>query len=65
MWQILYAVIEVFDDNPSEPFGDYLSDKILRVGDIIQLRWLDGTPAYKVKVLEIDHCDRIKVKAIK
>ena len=53
---VAYEVIEHHDDAPPEPYGYYLHDNAaepLRVGDVIGLRWLDGSPAYQVKIQHI------------
>lgn len=51
---VVYDVVEHAPDDSwaPEPFGTYLhpADASLRVGDVIQLRWLDGTYAHRVKI---------------
>ena len=50
---IEYEVEEHYADAPPEPFGHYLHDltkpKIAK-GDVIMLKWLDGSDAYRVRV---------------
>lgn len=50
---VSYQVIEHFDDGPPEPFGNYVSDHQPEVGEIIQLRWLDGSVANRARVIEV------------
>ncbi len=47
-----YDVIEHFPghEDPPEPFGTYMSPGAVTRNDIIQLKWLDGRDAYKVRV---------------
>ncbi len=63
MIAISYNVIEHWDrsaggeDFAPEPFGTYHHNAGLpepRVGDVILLRWLDGRPAYRVKIIQIE-----------
>lgn len=49
-----YHVIECYDDEAPEAFGTYVGSPDLQVGDEIQLKWLDGSDAYKVKVIKRD-----------
>lgn len=58
-----YFVTEVFDDQCPEPFGGYVGEDV-KEGDIIQLRWLDGSFADKVEVVKVDGFD-LRVKAVK
>lgn len=50
-----YEVMEHYDgeDDAPEPFGDYLADRVIRHGDLVELKWLDGRYAYTVKVFAI------------
>lgn len=51
---ICFDVVEYFNDGPPETFGTYVGDQLPEVGDVIQLCWLDGMPAYKARVERID-----------
>lgn len=50
---VAYEVIEHYADEPPEPYGHYLhetSSPSLGIGDVIELRWLDGKAAYNVQI---------------
>lgn len=51
-----YIVIEHDPDGEEapEPFGRYIGAPDVKAGDVIQLKWLDGMDAYKVKVSSRD-----------
>ena len=51
-----YKVTEHYDDKEScpEDFGFVQLDHLAKVGEIIQLKWLDGRNAYKLLVDWID-----------
>lgn len=60
-----YSVIETYEDEVPEPFGGYWAEREPNAGDIIQLKWLNGRDAYKVKVLRVDLDEfRLVVKKI-
>lgn len=48
-----WEVIEVSNDEAPEPFGFVSLDHKPEVGEVIQLYWLDGSPAYKRKVVRV------------
>lgn len=51
-----YEVIEHYPDDAPEPYGHYLHEASLpslKVGDVIQLRWLDGSAAHCVQIEKI------------
>ena len=43
-------IVEHFDDEAPETFGYELLDHVPAPGEVIQLHWLDGTEAHRVKV---------------
>lgn len=49
-----YSVIEHYEDEGPEPFGFYFGTPDVKPGDVIQLKWLDGRDAYRVKVSSRD-----------
>lgn len=51
---IEYEVIERYEYLPSEPFGFVQLHYVPTIGQHIMLHWLNGKPAYKVKVLQIN-----------
>lgn len=54
---IAYEIVEHFAEDPPEPFGTYLHDmrhSSPRPGDEIQLKWLDGRLAYRVRIDRVD-----------
>lgn len=61
----LYLVMEYFDDNPPEEFGMVALKGTPSPGDIIQLYWLDKSPAYKLRVDRFDKSGIIHGKAVK
>jgi len=61
MVKFAYKVLEIFDDEAPEPFGTEVLDHKPVVGEVIQLHWLDGREAYKVKVCSVDSFFRLQV----
>jgi len=51
-----YRVIEhdPSGEEAPETFGGYVGSPDVKVGDVIQLKWLDGRDAYKAKVTARD-----------
>jgi len=48
--KLLFKIVEHYDDEAPETFGDELLDHVPVPGEVIQLHWLDGTEAHRVKV---------------
>ena len=49
-----YSVIEVFEGQAPEPFGTELLDHHPEVGEVVQLHWISGQLAHRVKVCGVD-----------
>ena len=52
-----FLIVEHFDEGAPEPFGSYLHPiphDYPSIGETIQLRWLDGSAAYKAKIFRIE-----------
>jgi hypothetical protein len=64
MAKVYYDVMEHYDDEPPEPFGSEVLDHAPVPGEIIQLHWLDGADAYRVRVLSVESPFLINVKAV-
>lgn len=53
-------------DHFMEEFGGYLAEKLPAPGDVVTLKWLDGTDAYKVRVVRVFLEDLVlKVRRLK
>lgn len=50
----VYRVIEEYDDSYPEEFGDVILDHIPEIGEVIQLYWLSGRPANKIRVTSVN-----------
>lgn len=62
--QFEFIVAEEYDSEPSEEFGSWTGPRPV-AGDVVQLKWLDGKDAYRVRVLRVneEHL-RLRVKAL-
>lgn len=51
--QLCFNVVEEYDDAAPEDFGGYVAGAVSAPGDVVQLKWLDGKDAYKVRVVRV------------
>lgn len=51
--KFVFHVVEEYDDAAPEDFGGYLAYEFPAPGDVVQLKWLDGRDAYRVRVKRV------------
>ena len=60
-----YEVIQHYREESPEAFGAETFDHKPFVGEIVQLHWADGDPAYTVRVSLVDsHLQRLHVRSV-
>ena len=48
-----FTIIEHYKNNAPEPFGFMLFESIPKIGAKVQLKWLDGSDAHKVRITAV------------
>lgn len=61
-----FTVRQIYGDDAPEIFGTEMfdSDRVPKPGDVIMLHWLDGSDAYRARVLRITEDMRMDVETM-